>query len=522
MMRGLGLLVASGVGVGVGCGAGGPGPPHPTATATAPARPARDARGAASGGDGRHGVLTGGALGAPRTAARTQVPTTGAGSMPTAAPALSMEALAEPFALHLPAVAGGARLGSDADERDADRRADATMARLRPAAQPGGDFAAHRGRFEAAMDADLGHVHVRTEDEDGNRRLGAVAHARDDQLSFAPGAFQPGTPDGDRLIAHELAHTQQAPGVVRRRVCVGGHVWTDDDVDLFLERLAEKYPDVGDAPADQREHAKRRRPDAAMRILLRQMAASATPVDFPSVVELERMLVMRQRTVASLDHPASCAYPRDDIGPMLNPRFWESMGGRFDWRVRKGVLPSMAIRSVFDEGDDPWRLECFTMTAAAVYKGQLDALGDDQFDRHYPHGLVLSTDREHGSVRQLVKDGLLEIVSASSAKELQMGDWVYFKNDPRYRSKHPGGYWQGENTVCLGQRGGEPWFRGFGIEDTNEQAVREELAAQFNQPVDPDDGIEDSLARALATPESIPGPLLDRVRRPSRSAVETR
>ena len=71
-----------------------------------------------------------------------------------------------------------------------------------------------------------------------------------------------------------------------------------------------------------------------------------------SVVELERMMVMRERTVANLDQPASCQYPDEDAQPQLDPRFWQKLGGRFSWRVKPGVKASAAIKSIYAEGDN--------------------------------------------------------------------------------------------------------------------------------------------------------------------------
>ncbi len=371
------------------------------------------------------------------------------------------------------------------------------------------------------MGVPLDHVRVREGDGGDSARLGAQAHSVGAEIAFAPGEFRPGTPDGDRLIAHELAHTQQPAGPVRRKIIVGGHRWDAQDIDLFLERLKAKYPVVDAAPPDQRERARRQQPNVNMRLTLRQMGMQDRTFEFASVIELERTLVMRDRTVANLDQPASCQYPDEDAQPQLDPRYWQKLAGRFSWRVKPGVKASAAIRSIYEEGDEPWRLECFTMTAAAVYKGQLDAIGDEQFDRHHPAGLVLSTDKTVGGINALVREGLLEVVSVGSVDELLTGDWVYFRNDPRYREKHPDGYWQGENTLCMGHFGGEVRFRGFGVPDANEQTIRQELADQFNmdsaylKPEDPRQTFK-------TTPDTLPGPLLDRVRRSARSAVEPR
>ncbi|MBK9034639.1 MAG: DUF4157 domain-containing protein [Myxococcales bacterium] len=438
---------------------------------------------------------------------------------PSASPTIDHAA---PFALHLTPETDAVELGDEADEVEADREADAIVSRLRPAARAGGSFDDHRARFERAMGVGLAHVQVRCDDE-RNHALGALAHARGSVLSFAPRAFAPGTPAGDRLIAHELAHTRQSAGPLRRKVAVAGHAWDDAEIEQFLQRLHRKYPDLSEDPL--RAQKRLRRPNPRMQLTLRRMGAQDQVFTFRSVVELERMLVMRERSVASLDQPASCQYPDEDAHPRLSPSHWERAGhGSFSWRVKKGVQPSAAIHSIFDGSEGEWRLECFTMTAGAVYKGQLDALGDEQFDRHYPAGLTLSTNkREGGGVPGLVRAGVLEQVKVDSVYDLLPGDWVYFKNHPGYRAKHPGGYMQGINTICLGRtEGADTQFRGFGIPDSTAHEIRVELAAAYNaRPKDRDERDGASIDDKVM-PDEIPGPLLDRVRRPARAALETR
>lgn len=68
-----------------------------------------------------------------------------------------------------------------------------------------------RERMEAAFGRDLGGVRIHT---DGNaaqaaERLHAHAFALGADLFFAAGSYDPGTPRGDRLLAHELTHVVQ-------------------------------------------------------------------------------------------------------------------------------------------------------------------------------------------------------------------------------------------------------------------------------------------------------------------------
>ena len=68
-----------------------------------------------------------------------------------------------------------------------------------------------RARFEAAMNHDFSHVRIHTDGTAQARasEVNAHAFAVGNHIFFSSGAFQPGTPDGDRLIAHELTHVVQ-------------------------------------------------------------------------------------------------------------------------------------------------------------------------------------------------------------------------------------------------------------------------------------------------------------------------
>lgn len=69
-------------------------------------------------------------------------------------------------------------------------------------------------RVEQVTGADLGGVRVHTgaESNQAARDLGAQAFTYGQDIHFAAGRYQPGTPAGDHLIAHELTHTVQQRG----------------------------------------------------------------------------------------------------------------------------------------------------------------------------------------------------------------------------------------------------------------------------------------------------------------------
>jgi hypothetical protein len=79
--------------------------------------------------------------------------------------------------------------------------------------------AATRTDFEARFGRDFSRVQVHTGPDAGQltRDLHARAFTSKEDIYFAPGRYEPHTAQGQRLLAHELTHTIQQHGVVRRR-----------------------------------------------------------------------------------------------------------------------------------------------------------------------------------------------------------------------------------------------------------------------------------------------------------------
>jgi hypothetical protein len=126
-------------------------------------------------------------------------------------------------------------MASDPAEREADRLADAALhesgtPRAPSPAPSAGDEGAEldpatRGRFERAFGADLAAVRIHAGERAARaaEAFGARAFTTGHGIVFGRGAYAPGTPPGDRLLAHELAHVVQGqtgraePGVVHRQ-----------------------------------------------------------------------------------------------------------------------------------------------------------------------------------------------------------------------------------------------------------------------------------------------------------------
>lgn len=78
-----------------------------------------------------------------------------------------------------------------------------------------------RERLEPRFGMDFSRVRIHTDDRaaESARAVSAHAYTVGPQIVFAPGQYAPGTPGGDRLLAHELTHVVQqsgSSGVVQR------------------------------------------------------------------------------------------------------------------------------------------------------------------------------------------------------------------------------------------------------------------------------------------------------------------
>jgi hypothetical protein len=96
-------------------------------------------------------------------------------------------------------------------------------------------------QMEGAMGADLSGVRVHTDGEADHlaRSVDSVAFTTGNDIFFRAGAYNPGTPEGQHLLAHEATHTiQQAQGPVAGTPRDGG-VAVSDPSDSF-EQAAEQ------------------------------------------------------------------------------------------------------------------------------------------------------------------------------------------------------------------------------------------------------------------------------------------
>ena len=279
----------------------------------------------------------------------------------------------------------GVRLGAvhDPAEREADRIAGAvTGAGPRAAPPPAGGplDPPTRSFFEQRLGAGLGdvRVHAGATAAASARALGARAYAVGRDVVFGAGEYQPGTPSGARLLAHELAHVVQqraGPAIARRQPvqapacsvrepqhCVTYEQWLSQFAALPTFAARDTAPGgaaatgsrvIGDVAAEQEPGG---RPERAPPVPATRGADRF--IDHPTDAWVRANLPANLRETAYL-LPSDCA----DV-PVILRHVWLAAHGREEtyrgWRVGdvRGGPRREAIRAII--GD--------------VYSGNVDAV----------------------------------------------------------------------------------------------------------------------------------------------------
>ena len=156
-----------------------------------------------------------------------------------------------------------------------------------------------RGFMEERFGADFGGVRVHDDARAAESARAVDAHADTvgNELVFGAGRYAPGTVAGDRLIAHELAHTLQQGGTARRlqRACGAAAVGAPVGCTVREPRFLAGYPAYRSAPnCDDLEPGEEARLVAEARAL-------------PAVAELEVHGFATPTRQASFDQDLSCA-----------------------------------------------------------------------------------------------------------------------------------------------------------------------------------------------------------------------
>jgi Putative peptidoglycan binding domain/Protein-glutamine gamma-glutamyltransferase len=182
-------------------------------------------------------------------------------------------------------------------------------------------------------------------------------------------------------------------------------------------------------------------------------------------------------------------YPWDDDwrSGLASPEYFTRTAW-MDWTLKPAKSASAAIKA--------WLkgltiAECLTTIIAIEIETMRAALGDTEFDRRYGQEGGLAAERPlriHQGTAGTPLEGAMKTVDATGVygkRDVQVGDWVYFYNHPKYLLKHPGGAWQGENAVYTGDdAAGRQLFTGLGAAGKTEDAMLAEMVGAYNGPRD--------------------------------------
>jgi len=208
----------------------------------------------------------------------------------------------------------------------------------------------------------------------------------------------------------------------------------------------------------------------------------------PDLVTMQERLLRERHIVAmkELNSLRRGGENRFQYGPdyELPAVHWNPhVGTNVRFRLRNGVKPSVAIKHLFEGSDSPHYLECLSGTYVAMYKALLDIVGPTRFDQLFDSRPFKLTNKPMES--QPLGE-YYDVVVLDTRDELVAGDLVFFENHPDYRTLGFGA-WQGENAVIT-YKGSTPSrnrYEGFGVQEGDENHLKDELASAFNDDYSP-------------------------------------
>jgi Putative peptidoglycan binding domain/Protein-glutamine gamma-glutamyltransferase len=204
-------------------------------------------------------------------------------------------------------------------------------------------------------------------------------------------------------------------------------------------------------------------------------------------------------------------FPWDDEwrNGLASPEYFDRTAP-LDWRLKPGKSASEGIKA--------WLkgltiAECLTCIVAIEIDTLRAAIGDAAFDAQFGSTDTPVPENKRLRIRQDTAgtpvEGKFKATEAVADpgtlghRNVKVGDWVYFYNHPRYLLKHPGGAWQGENAVYVGDNAaGQQLFSGLGASDKTEAAmIDEDMVDDYNRARNGDDYVSLLDTYAGDTPE---------------------
>jgi len=190
-------------------------------------------------------------------------------------------------------------------------------------------------------------------------------------------------------------------------------------------------------------------------------------------------------------------YPWDEDWRLgkADPAYWDRVD-QWDWVLKPGVSASDGIKAWLN---GLTIAECQVTIVAIELETLRAAVGDDKFDAHFgsPKKAIPASKRLHVKTgKGSSADGLLVATDAAAKgdagtannRPVKVGEWYYFYNHPKYLLKHPGGAFQGENSIYMGlNSAGQQTWEGLGSGRVTEAGMLDVMVADYNRPRDDED-----------------------------------
>lgn len=337
------------------------------------------------------------------------------------------------------------------------------------------------------MGVDLGAVRLH-DDADARAaadQLGARAFAHGVDIHFGAGELQPGTPEGDSLIMHELTHVGR-----------GHRADASDAAETEADALAEKVgtgasgcaaPRAGSlpaAPGSSGVHRKlkvagKERPWTDPELMKRMtageggdqllaMVMSPKLFVFASWANVDQQVQMVNEQQKAADEVlASVGFAgvgSDGRAAIEVDKTYWKQDGDYLYAVTKDH--AAAVTALVDTTT---RLECNLTAQLIQLRAHQRALGDSKFNKRLTKllrgkPLRLPLNDELVASRALASEDPADPDSEADG-HVMVGEHVVFKAQALLeRAPERLGQWQNENTVCTGYTGrGDPLFVGAGV-----------------------------------------------------------
>jgi hypothetical protein len=364
-----------------------------------------------------------------------------------------------------------------------------------------------RSQMESAFGQDFSavRVHADSKSADLSENLKARAFTIGTDIAFGSGEYKPGTPIGDALIAHELAHVVQQSGGSRSSPMQKGDVTGTYEEEADKSAISAVASIWGGIRSGISDIAKNAIPRLRSGLKLQSCAKKSTaPNTVPEIPATEQGIGQRvasemedvNKTPKTADkgihyaHNYKKNYPdkwdEDYWHGYANPAYFDRLD-HMDWRLKPGVGAS--------EGVKAWIsgltiAECKSAVVAIQTDAVRAAIGDAKFDDLYGSKDKATPESNRLRIRAGWKNSSIEkLVKATGGgagtpghRPAKVGARYYFYNHPKYLLKHPGGAWQGENAIYIGEENGVQIWAGLGESHKTEDAMMDDMVEAYNKP----------------------------------------